>query len=95
MLRTTVTDSASEQRWTLQGRLVKDFQAELISAWKASRKQSPDRIRIVDLDQVTSIDKDGEEVLRMMIQDGAEFVANGLYTKHLLDAMRANRTDFR
>ena len=48
------------------------------------------RIRVVDLDQVTSIDKDGEEVLRMMIQDGAEFVANGLYTKHLLDAMRAH-----
>ena len=39
-----------------------------ISAWKASRKESPDRIRVVDLDQVTSIDKDGEEVLRMMIQ---------------------------
>ncbi len=83
-------ENPSEQRWALQGRLVKDCIEELISAWKASRKESPDRIRVVDLDQVTSIDKDGEEVLRMMIQDGAEFVANGLYTKHLLDAMRAH-----
>jgi hypothetical protein len=85
-----VTENAPEQRWALQGRLVKDCLLELISAWKASRDESPDRVRVVDLDQVTSIDKDGEEVLRMMIQDGAEFIANGLYTKHLLDAMQAH-----
>jgi ABC-type transporter Mla MlaB component len=94
MLRTTVTENASEQRWALQGRLVKDCLPELISAWKDSRSQSPDRVRVVDLNQVTSIDKEGEEVLRMMIRDGAEFVTKGLYTKHLLDAIRVHRADF-
>jgi hypothetical protein len=94
MLRITVTENASEQRWALQGRLVKQCLPELISAWNASRKQPPDRVRVVDLNEVTSIDKEGEQVLRMMIEDGAPFVANGLYTKHLLDAMRADHAGF-
>ena len=94
MLRITVTENPSEQRWALQRRLVKDCLPELISTWKASRNQFPGRVHVVDLDEVTSIDKQGEEVLRMMIRDGAEFVAKGLYTKHLLDAIRAHRAEF-
>jgi hypothetical protein len=95
MLRITVTENASEQRWALQGRLVKDCLPELISAWNTSRNQFPDRVRVVDLNEVTSIDKEGEQVLRRLIEDGAEFVANGLYTKHLLDAIRKHRVDSR
>jgi ABC-type transporter Mla MlaB component len=94
MLRITVTENSSGQRWALQGRLVKDCLPELISAWNASRNQCPDRVRVVDLNEVTSIDKEGEQVLRRMIEDGAKFVANGLYTKHLLDAIRTHRADF-
>jgi hypothetical protein len=93
MLRITVTENASEQRWALQGRLVKGCIGELISNWRASRDQPSERVRVVDLDEVTSIDKDGEQILLMMIEDGAKFVANGLYTKHLLDAMQARRKD--
>jgi hypothetical protein len=90
MLRITVTENASEQRWVLQGRLIKECLPELISAWNASRRQSPDWFRVVNLDEVTSIDKEGEQVLRRMMEEGTDFVANGLYTKHLLDAIRAD-----
>ena len=45
-------------------------------------------LRIVDLNEITVIDKSGEEVLSMMICDGATFVATGLYTRHLLKALR-------
>jgi hypothetical protein len=38
---------------------------------------------------VTFIDRDGEQVLSMMIEEGATFVANGLYTKHLLESLSA------
>lgn len=89
MLRITVTESATEQRWILQGRLVKSSVGELISSWR-TREQLADRVRVVDLDEVTSIDKDGEQVLQTMIADGATFIANGLYTKHLLEEMRAH-----
>jgi hypothetical protein len=45
----------------------------------------------VDLDGVTSIDKAGEEVLSMMVHDGARFVASGVYTRHLLEQLQAGQ----
>ena len=89
MLRITVTETAVEERWILQGQLSKRSVAELVSSWRASVAQPPARCRIVDLDEVTSIDKSGEEALLMMVRDGATFVASGVYTRHLLDQLQA------
>ncbi len=88
MLRITVTETALEQRWILQGHLTKSSVAELLSTWQASRDRLSTRTCIVDLNDVTSIDKDGEEVLSMMIQDGAECIATGVYTNHLLKVLK-------
>ena len=88
MLRITVKEKGSEQRWTLQGRLTKECIAELVSNWREACGRPSPRNRIVDLNEITVIDKGGEEVLSMMIGDGATFVATGLYTRHLLEALR-------
>jgi hypothetical protein len=93
MLRITVTETAVEERWILQGQLTKRSVAELVSSWRASVAQPPSRSRIVDLNEVTSIDKSGEEALLMMVRDGATFVASGVYTKHLLDQLQARQTN--
>src|SRR5260370_42628717 len=89
MLRITVTENASEQRWVLQGRLTGSSIDELIANWRANRRCSPIQSCVVDLNEVTSIDKDGEQVILMMIKDGAKFVASGLYTKHLVESLSA------
>jgi hypothetical protein len=96
MLRITVTESASEQRWILQGRLTGSSIEELTKNWRAKRGCLTSQNCIVDLNEVTTIDKDGEQALLMMIWDGAKFVATGLYTKHLLESLSAQiavRTD--
>jgi ABC-type transporter Mla MlaB component len=87
MLRITVTENTSEQRWVLQGRLIGSTIDELTASWHANRQCSPTQHCVVDLNQVTSIDKEGEQVLLMLIKDGAKLVANGLYTKHLLESL--------
>jgi hypothetical protein len=89
MLRITIKENGSEQRWTLQGRLTKECLAELVSNWRADRSGSSAGNRIVDLNEITVIDKSGEEVLSMMIDEGAMFVATGLYTRHLLESLYA------
>jgi hypothetical protein len=71
----------------LQGRLTGSFLEELATSWRANRDRQPAQNRVVDLNQVTCIDKDGEQVLLMMIKDKARFVASGLYTKHLLESL--------
>jgi hypothetical protein len=99
MLRITVTEGASEQRWVLQGRLAGCSVEELTANWRTNRQNRSLREScIVDLNEITSIDKEGEQVLLMMIRDGAKFVATGLYTKHLLESLSAqvaNRSESR
>jgi hypothetical protein len=89
MLRITVTENASEQRWILQGRLAGSSVEELTTSWRSNRRCPLSRNCVVDLNEVTSFDKDGEQVLLMMIRDGAKLVASGLYTKHLLESLTA------
>ncbi len=91
MLRITVVESPLEDRWVLQGQLTKYSVAELISSWRSSTACSSGRRRIVDLDNVTSIDKSGEEALSMIMRDGATVVASGVYTSHLLAELRAGK----
>jgi hypothetical protein len=87
MLRISMTEDMLEQRWVLQGRMTASFLEELIASWRAMQDCQPTLKRVVDLDEVTCIDKDGEQVLLMMIRDGARFVASGLYNKHLLESL--------
>ena len=89
MLRITVTETTSEQRWILQGRLTGSTIEELITSWRANQRHQASRSCVVDLNEITSIDKDGEQALLMMLRDGAKFVATGLYTKHLLESLSA------
>jgi hypothetical protein len=95
MLRITVNETPVEERWILQGQLTKPSVAELVSSWRASVVRPLARCRIVDLNEVTSFDKSGEEAILMMVRDGATFVASGVYTKHLLDQLRARQTNQR
>jgi hypothetical protein len=84
MLKITITDLHDEQRWSLQGRLVGQSAAELRSAWRARRGVATPRC-LVELIDVTFIDRSGEDVLAEIMNDGAEFIASDVYTTHLLN----------
>jgi len=89
MFRITVVESPSEEKWILQGQLVGEFASELSENWRASLDQGSNRLRVVDLSDVTSIDKSGEEILLKMLCQQAKFVASGIYTRHLLEELQA------
>ena len=88
MLKITITDLPDEQRWSLQGRLVGQSAAELRSAWRARRGVDTPRC-LVELIDVTFIDRSGEDVLAEIMSDGAEFIASDVYTTHLLSNLRS------
>jgi hypothetical protein len=90
VLKITITDSSDEQRWSLQGRLVGAWAAELKSTWRKARHALDTRRCIVELTEVTSIDRNGEAVLAEIMSHGAEFIAGDVYTKHLLRNMRSD-----
>ena len=88
MLRIMIADSAMEERWTLQGRLVAPWVRELEANWKRAHSMVEGRRCIVNLEEVTFIDKSGERMLRSMSRQGASFVATDVYVKHVLDRLR-------
>jgi anti-anti-sigma regulatory factor len=88
MLKITITNTATEETWTLHGRLVAPWVDELKACWKIARRTAQGRRCIVNLDEVTFIDKSGERVLRAMSRQGAQFVARDVYVKHVLDRLR-------
>jgi ABC-type transporter Mla MlaB component len=88
MLRITVVENPEGEKWILQGQLTGEFATELSTTWRSSLDRSRDRLRIVDLSEVTSIDRNGEEILRNMIRQGARCVATGIYTRHLLEELQ-------
>jgi ABC-type transporter Mla MlaB component len=92
VLKITITELANKQRWSLQGQLVGQWAAELMSTWRKARHETETRKCIVELIEVTSIDRDGEAVLAEIMSEGAEFVASDVYIKHLLENLRSELT---
>jgi anti-anti-sigma regulatory factor len=88
MLKITITNTATEEKWTLHGRLVAPWVDELKASWKMARRTAERRRCIVNLDEVTFIDKCGERMLRSMSNQGAQFVASDVYVKHVLDRLK-------
>ena len=87
MLKITITNTGTVERWTLQGRLVAPWVKELKACWNKARPAMQRRRCIVNLDEITFIDKGGERVLRSMSRQGAKLVASDVYLKHVLDRL--------
>ncbi len=88
MFRITINEAPTENRWILQGRLVGLWVSELRRSWKKTHRTDNNRKCIVDLNEVTFIDKKGERLLRTMSKEGAQFIATGIYIKHILDQLK-------
>src|SRR3984885_9173645 len=87
-MRIAITDLSDEQKWSVQGQLVGEWAAELLSTWEKTHHAGDPRRTIVDLIEVTSIDRNGEAVLAEMMSQGAEFISGDVYTEHLLRKLR-------
>lgn len=85
MLKITITETATAEMWTLQGRLVAPWVDELRANWNRAHRTDHGRRCIVNLDEVTFIDLSGERVLRTMSKQGAQLVAGDVYVKQVLD----------
>src|SRR6266446_6603913 len=83
-----MTETLIERRWIVQGCLVGPWVSELRTTWKRAHRSQDKRACIIDLNDVTSIDKSGERLLRAMSKKGAELIATGIYIKHVLEQFR-------
>lgn len=92
MLKITVTEMQTENRWVLQGQLAGPWVRELRRCWKETHTAESQKRCVVDLNDVTLIDKSGERLLGAISKTGAELTSNGMYTKHLLEKLKSRRS---
>src|SRR3981189_3933368 len=93
MLRITIAETLAEHRWTLEGRLVQPWISELKSTWTKTENARRERKCVVDLTAVTFIDKNGEKVLAELSKGGAELIATGCYTQHVVHTLKRKKSN--
>ncbi len=85
MLKVTKTETPTERRFIVEGRLVEPWIKELEAAWQETLRKPDDRLCVFDLNGVTFVDKSGERLLLALWKMGVQFLARGVYTKHVLE----------
>ena len=93
MLRITIAETPTEQKWTVEGRLVHPWISELKSTWTRTKTARRERKCVVDLTGVTFIDKSGENVLAELYKQGAELIAIGCYTRHVVENIERKKSN--
>src|SRR5580692_7444367 len=89
MLKINFSQTAAEEKWILHGRLSGPWVDELRACWNVNHRTDSGRACIVDLNEATFIDKSGEQLLRRLAEDGAQFSASGTYIKHVIENLSA------
>jgi RND family efflux transporter MFP subunit len=89
MLKINFSQTAAEEKWNLHGRLSGPWVDEFRACWNVNHRADAGRVCIVDLSEVTFIDKSGEQLLRTLAEDGAQFTASGTYIRHVIENLSA------
>src|SRR5271163_4420238 len=69
MLKINFSQTSAEEKWNLHGRLSGPWVDELRACWRVNHRTDAARACIVDLNEVTFIDKSGERLLRILAED--------------------------
>jgi outer membrane protein TolC len=91
MLKISFSETPAEERWILAGRLSGAWVRELRANWKKNHQTDKQRASIVDLNEVTFIDKTGERLLRVLRGEGAQFISGGCYVRHIVEQLKVRR----
>src|SRR5258705_13254821 len=84
MLKISFSEIATEEKWILEGRLTDPWVRELRTSWKRNHRTAKERAGIVDLNEITFVDKSGKRLLRVMAREGPQCIASGIKTKRIL-----------
>jgi ABC-type transporter Mla MlaB component len=89
MIRIETHQTESHLTFRIAGKLCGASVRALEDCWNTAHLNSPDLEEVVDLSDVSSIDKAGWCLLRHMHRDGVRFSAKGLAGQTVLDELAA------
>jgi membrane fusion protein (multidrug efflux system) len=91
MLKINSSQTAAEEKWILHGRLRGPWVDELRTCWQVNHRTDGGRACIVHLNEITFIEQSGEQLLRILAEDGAQFTGSGAYVKHVIKHLSVRR----
>ena len=91
MLKISFSETPADEKWILEGRLSGAWVRELKASWKKNHQTDKKDGCIVDLNEVTFIDKAGERLLRELRREGAQFISDGCYVRHIVEQLKVRR----
>jgi ABC-type transporter Mla MlaB component len=92
MLKVTITDTPTEQRITLSGKLTGSWIQELRRVWEQCRSQAAGRKLICDLNDVIHIEESANSLLTEMMAEETELVSDGGLNGWLIQALKDGKS---
>ena len=93
MLKISLVDNARQLRVIVEGKLIAPWAAELRSACEKARADLRGRELVVEMKHLSTISKEGENVILELLNGGIRFRCHGVFTKHVVKELtrRASR----
>jgi ABC-type transporter Mla MlaB component len=82
-----ITETPFEQTWVLQGKLTGQWAIDLKRQWMETKNARQGRKCVVDLEDVTCVDVEGEKVLKQILSEGVRVVVSRAYMKHVIESL--------
>jgi hypothetical protein len=92
-LNISILESCGQRTLVLQGELVAPWTTLLRTACEEAKSELSDRELVIDVNNLTALSQEGENLLLKLMDEGVTFCSSGVFAKHLLGqlARRARR----
>jgi hypothetical protein len=84
MFKISIVDTESQRTLVVEGTLVGPWVAELRTTWESACRERGGRKLVVDLRNLTTIGRAGEEAIFELMKEGAKFSCGNILIKHVL-----------
>jgi hypothetical protein len=84
VLKISILDTPTRRRLVLEGKLIGPWAAELRSVCAKAKADLLGRELLVEVNNLTSISQEGENVLLELMSEGVAFQCRGVFTRHVL-----------
>ena len=84
MFKISIVDTRSQRTLVVEGTLVGPWVAELSTSWRNACQELGGRRLVIDLRDLTSISREGENAIFELMKKGAKFSCDNVLTKHVL-----------
>ena len=81
MLKISIVETHKERRLVLNGSLISPWTAELNHAYDKANADLNGRELVMDLDDITTISQEGENILISLMNKGIKIRCRGVFTK--------------